>query len=151
MTEIDRLAAIEAIRSLQSRYVRLADAKDWQKLSELFVSQGSFTVFGVDGKPFAAMVGREQIRHTISAGVGAGTAVHHLFSYEIEIQHETRARAIWSMEDWVDRTDDRNRTADAPFATLHGTGHYHVTYEKVDGEWFIADQKLHRTTLKLTH
>lgn len=55
------------------------------------------------------------------------------------------------MEDWIDRTRDSGLAADAPFKTLHGMGHYHVAYQKIDGEWLIADQKLYRTTLEITH
>ncbi|HMN47132.1 MAG TPA: nuclear transport factor 2 family protein [Povalibacter sp.] len=149
MTDLEKLVAIEAIRNLQSRYVRLADSKDWLGLAHLFLPQGSFVPYGVDGKPQVAMLGREQICRMLSDAVGAGTAIHHLFSYEIEIRSPTRAHGIWAMEDWVDRSRDHG-TAAAPFKTLHGLGHYHVDYEKVDDAWFIANQKLYRTRLELT-
>ncbi|MGK9171583.1 nuclear transport factor 2 family protein [Inquilinus limosus] len=45
MTDLERLVAIEAIRSLQSRYVRLADGKDWGALARLFLPRGTFVVY----------------------------------------------------------------------------------------------------------
>jgi hypothetical protein len=150
MTDLERLIAVEAIRSLQSRYVRYADAKDWAALADLFLATGSFIPYGMDGQPQAMMVGREQIRATISAAVGGGTAIHHLFSYEIELRSPSDAHGIWAMEDWIDRSNDESAIGTAaPFRTLHGLGHYHVDYEKVDGTWFIARQTLHRTKLEI--
>ena len=32
----------------------------------------------------------------------------------------------------------------APAVTLYGYGHYHETYEKVDGRWYIKTLKLTR-------
>lgn len=151
MTDLENLVAIEAIRNLQSRYVRVADSKDWIALGNLFLPEGCFIPYGLDGKPQVTMLGREQISSMLADAVGAGIAIHHLFSYEIEIRSPTRAHGIWAMEDWIDRTRDYSATATVPqFRTLHGLGHYHVDYQKVDGTWFIANQKLYRTRLELT-
>lgn len=152
MTDLERLVAIEEIRTLQSRYVRYADTKNWQALAGLFLPGASFIPHDINGKPQVTMTGREEIASTINASVGGGTALHHLFSYEIDIETPTRARGVWAMEDWLDRTNDDNSTgAVAPFKTMHGCGHYHVAYEKVDGAWFIADQKLFRVKLAFTN
>jgi Zn-finger nucleic acid-binding protein len=152
MTDLERLVAIEDIRNLQSRYVRYADLKDWQALAGLFLPGASFIPYGMDGAPVATMTGRDEIANTISASVGAGSALHHLFSYEIEIDSPTKARGVWAMEDWLDRTNDNSSTgAIASFKTMHGSGHYHAVYEKVDGAWFIADLKQTRTKLDFTH
>jgi hypothetical protein len=67
------------------------------------------------------LVGREQIRTVIAESVGAGTATHHLFSYEIDLKSLTDAHGIWAMEDWVDRSDDDSVAEIAgAFRTLHG-------------------------------
>jgi hypothetical protein len=56
------------------------------------------------------------------------------------------------MEDWVDRSDDDSVAEVAgAFRTLHGMGHYHVDYKKVNGEWFISYQTLCRTRLEITY
>jgi hypothetical protein len=152
MTDLERLIAIEDIRNLQSRYVRYADLKDWRALVGLFLPGASFTPYDVEGKPQIVMTGREQIAERVSTSVGAGTALHHLFSYEIDIDSPTRARGVWAMEDWLDRTNNDSSTGAAgSFKTMHGCGHYHVAYEKIDGAWFIADLKLHRVKLDFTY
>jgi hypothetical protein len=54
---------------------------------------------------------------------------------EIELTSATTARGIWALNDVVRLV---------PALTLHGYGHYHETYEKVDGRWRIKTSKLTR-------
>ncbi|WP_445147227.1 nuclear transport factor 2 family protein [Dyella sp. Tek66A03] len=173
--------AIEDLRYLQARYVRYADAGDWRALAGLFLPEAPFIPHGVDGEPQVVMTGRGEIERRVSATVGSGTALHHLFSYEIDIDSPTKARGLWAMEDWIDRSkavpaatastkvrglwaaedpDGPGRAAasadvveitDRPFRTMHGYGHYHAAYQKVDGSWFIAELKLFRIKLDFTY
>lgn len=145
--DLERLAATEAVRDLQARYVRLADAREWRALAGLFLPGGVFVALGMDGAPLATMIGRAAIEATISAGVGTGRSLHRLFSHEIEVLSPNAARGIFAMEDWVDRSED---PTPGPFRTLRGRGHYHTDYERVGGAWFIARQTLRRTMLELT-
>jgi SnoaL-like domain len=152
MEDLEWLVAIEDIRTLQSRYVRYADQKDWDALVGCFLPEASFTPHDLDGKPVVVMAGRDAIKSRVSTSVGEGTARHHLLSYEIEVESPTRARGVWAMEDWIDRSMvDTPAGATPPFKTMHGQGHYHAAYEKVGGAWFIADLQLHRSKLELTH
>ena len=99
MTDLKRLMAIEEIRALQSRYLRYADLKDWQARVGLFLPDAAFTPYDAEGSPQVVMTGRDQIAKRVSASVGKGTALHHLLSYEIEVESPTRAHGIWAMED----------------------------------------------------
>lgn len=150
MSDLERLVATEALRDLQSRYVRLADAGDWQGLAGLFAPGGVFVALNPDGSPQAEMRGHAEIIRTIAAGVGMGRATHHLFSYEIKILSPTRATGVWTMEDWIDRGDEQ-LPPDAPFRRMHGGGRYHVEYERHGSGWLIARQTLRRTFLETTH
>ena len=53
----------------------------------------------------------------------------------MEVTSATSARGIWALEDVVRL---------APGVNLRGYGHYHETYEKIDGQWRIASSKLTR-------
>jgi SnoaL-like domain len=117
--------------------------------------KAAFTPRKVDGSIWLRMSGREEIKRKIAAAVGSAQVIHHLFSYEIEITSPTKARSIWSMEDWFLRSDREEAVADADsgieaFRTMHGYGHYHGRYEKVDGIWFIADLEQTRVKLDFT-
>jgi hypothetical protein len=181
MNDLERLVAIEGLRSLQARYVRYADAGDWRALAGLFLPDAQFTPYGMDGRPQMVMTGPAEIEQRVSGTVGSGTARHHLFSYEIDVDSLVQARGLWAMEDWIDRGDfipaageseqarglqaaedwaRADAPADAadnleepgrPFRTMHGYGYYQVVYRKVDGLWFIADLKLFRTQLDFTY
>jgi SnoaL-like domain len=181
MNDLERLVAIEDVRYLQARYVRYADAKDWRALANLFLPDAQFIPHDMDGKPQVTLTGRDEIERRVSAAVGSGTALHHLFSHEIDIDSPTRARGLWAMEDRIDRSRDVQAatsstkvrglwaaedwserrhvapeaggrpTAHRPFRTMHGYGHYHAAYEKVDGAWFIAGLKLFRARLDFTY
>ncbi|WP_010188215.1 hypothetical protein, partial [Sphingomonas sp. PAMC 26605] len=60
----------------------------------------------VAGEVLATMAGPDAIAAGVAHGVGAGVIVHHLFSHEIEIESSALAHEIWSMEDWIDRSDE---------------------------------------------
>jgi len=60
-------------------------------------------------------------------------SVHQGHMPEIELTSPTTATGIWSLEDfnrWQNGKD------------THGYGHYHETYEKVDGQWRIKTMRL---------
>ena len=63
---------------------------------------------------------------------GHGAQVH---APEIELTSATTARGVWALEDVVRL---------APGVNLRGYGHYHETYEKIDGQWRITSSKLTR-------
>jgi hypothetical protein len=148
--DLDQLIAGEEIRDLMARYVRFADTKQWDRLAALFLANASFIPRKVDGSIWHQMSGRDEIARTIETSVGSAQPIHHLFSYELEFTSDTSVRAVWSMEDWIiasgDGSREPNGRADA-FQTMHGLGHYHAIYEKVDGTWFIAS--LEQTRIKL--
>ena len=147
MTELEGLLVKEQIRTLQARYVRLADSKDWHALSGLFDESATFTAYDVAGKVVAVMTGRREISSGIDAGVGSATVLHRLFSYEIEVQSDSKAHGIWSMEDWIDH---QSGTEPPAFRTMRGYGHYHVDYRRMDGVWRIACLDLRRTRVDYT-
>jgi hypothetical protein len=61
--------------------------------------------------------------------------VHHGHMPEVELTSATTARGIWAMRDllvWPNGTEVR------------GYGHYHETYERIDGRWRIKSSRLTR-------
>jgi hypothetical protein len=156
LTDLERLIATDAIRELQARYVRAADEKRWSDLAALFTSDATFVSQDVDGTPVVEMSGRKEIEEIIGGSVGSARPIHHLFSYEIEIESPTAARGVFSMEDIVTRPDDEPlppavEGGPKPFRSLHGYGHYHVRYQATDGKWLIAEIVQTRLQLDFTY
>jgi hypothetical protein len=64
--------------------------------------------------------------------------VHHGHMPEIEITSDDTATGIWAMEDKLRWPEG------SPIGWMHGYGHYHETYERVDGAWRIKTLTLTR-------
>ena len=65
-------------------------------------------------------------------------SVHQGHTVEIEVTSDSTASAIWSM------TDRWYFPPGAGDSTITGYGHYHETYENVDGAWKIKTTRLTR-------
>jgi hypothetical protein len=70
-----------------------------------------------------------------SLGKPSQPTAHQVHAPEITLTSETTATGIWALEDVVRL---------APGLNLDGRGHYHETYEKVDGQWLIKTSTLTR-------
>lgn len=123
---------IEAIKQLKARYFRSMDTRDWPAMRLVFSDDVVMDSTDAGG--------------TVSTGAGncitfldhtlAGViTVHHGHMPEIELTSATTATGIWAMEDMLRWPDGKE---------LHGYGHYHERYQKIDGRWHIKALKLTR-------
>jgi len=130
--QVQRLLDIEEIKQLKARYFRGMDTKQWDAWGQVFTSDAVMEI------PEANMIvtGRDEIVKAVSTVLVGTTTVHHGHMPEIEITSPTTATGIWAMEDYVDWGADGG--------AFRGYGHYHETYEKVDGQWRITSSTLTR-------
>lgn len=136
MKTTERLLAIEEIRQLKARYFRFLDTKDWAGLATVFAPDG--VLDHREAEMDHTVTGAQEIADSIEGAVRDVITVHHGHMSEIEILTPTTARGIWSMEDklwWPEGSDIK---------TMHGYGHYHEEYRKVDGAWKISLNRLTR-------
>jgi SnoaL-like domain len=143
LTDIERLTIVDAVGQLKARYCRLADARMWAPFSELFMPDGSMKFYDAAGALASQAEGRPGIIEKLTLSVGSAQPIHHVFSGEIDVHSADMATAIWAMEDWIFRP-----AGSAPdHKSMHGFGHYHETYRRVDGQWLIATLELRRLKL----
>ena len=149
VSDVEKLVVINEIRDVMARYARHADHKEFEDLASLFTPDGTFTPHKVDGSVWMHMEGREGIATTIAKSVGNAQVLHQLFSYETEVLSPTSATSVISMADMLIRPDGEAvpSSETAPFKTMHGYGHYHGDFVKVDGRWYI--KTLVQTRLKM--
>jgi hypothetical protein len=128
------LLEIEAIKRLKARYCRLLDAKDWAAWRAIFTDDFASDTAEAGGK---VIDGADEFVAFTRKRLGkpSNTTAHHVHAPEIELLSPTTARGVWALEDVVRL---------APGVNLRGYGHYHETYEKVDGQWRIKSSKLTR-------
>jgi hypothetical protein len=165
MNDIERLIAIEEIKQLKARYFRCMDTKDWDGMEGVFAPdaeldsraamfarnaageciQSGQVVNAADVSDEAWRVyGAANIRKSLESTVDPITTVHHGHMPEIDVTSPTTARGLWAMEDVL-----RYPPGHA-LKTLIGHGHYHETYERIDGRWFIKTLKLTRLRVDVT-
>lgn len=142
MDRLEKLEAIEEIKALKARYFRTIDTKDFAGLEKVFapdlkadfrLASGVFDESGLTH-------GVEAYIEKVSPILEAVTIVHHGHMPEIEILTTDTATGIWAMEEktWP------NSGSQLSFNMIHGYGHYHERYVRLDGEWRISEIKLTR-------
>jgi uncharacterized protein (TIGR02246 family) len=123
---------IEAIKQLKARYFRTMDSKDWAAMRQVFTDD---VVMDTSSSGGGVVAGADEFMTFLQGVIGDVVTVHHGHMPEIEVTSPTTATGIWAMEDmlrWPDGSE------------MHGYGHYHEAYEKVDGEWRIKTSTLTR-------
>lgn len=142
MMEIDKISAILDIHALKARYFRMMDLKDWAGLEAVFAPD-----LVADFRDSTGQRDESQLTHGAAAYVAKLApilqnieTVHHGHMPEIMIESADSATGIWAMEDklWV------QEGSSMPFKWLHGYGHYHERYIRIDGAWRIAEVRLTR-------
>jgi uncharacterized protein (TIGR02246 family) len=123
---------VEAIRQLKARYFRLMDTKDWDAMREVFADDVVMDTTAAGGR---LVTGADEFVAGLQQVLAGAVTVHHGHMPEIELTSPTTATGIWALHDIVMWPDGLR---------LDGYGHYHETYEKVDGRWRIASSTLTR-------
>jgi SnoaL-like protein len=143
MDIIQRLAAFEELRTLKARYFYFLDTKQWSAWLDLFGPNATLkwdsaaSANEAERQTSAVFTGRKQIQDVVIAALDPAETIHHGHTPLLEILTPSTARGIWAMEDIVTTAD----------GALHGYGHYHETYEKLDGHWRFAS--VHLTRLRV--
>jgi len=134
MNDATAKSDVELIEQLKRRYCRHLDAKEWTAWRDVFADDFVSEIAGTGGR---ATVGADEFvsyaRQTL--GKRWQTTVHRVQATEISLTSPTTARGVWALDDVVRLL---------PAVTLRGTGHYHETYEKHDGQWRLKSSRLTR-------
>ncbi len=147
MRDSERLAAIEEIKQVKAKYFRGVDTGDGDLVRSILAEDcvldymGGCTdpATGIDYAPSTNTILRGREAWPAGQRVNIGmVSVHQGHTVEIEVTSDSTASAIWSM------TDRWYFPPGAGYSTITGYGHYHETYENVDGSWKIKTTRLTR-------
>ena len=127
----DQRADVEEIERLKAHYCRYLDTKDWAAFRSLFSDD---FVSDTSESGGLHIVGGDAFVEFVSKTLAKAVTVHQVQQPEITVDSPT-ASGVWAMQDVV---------RFVPGLTMHGFGHYHETYEKVDGRWLITSSRLTR-------
>jgi hypothetical protein len=129
---------IEAIKQLKARHLRSLDTKDWESYRRA-CSDDILLDASSSGGP--VWRGIEELVGDVPVRLAGVVTVHHGHMPEITITSPTTATGIWALEDRLQHPDGRE---------VHGFGHSHDTYAKLDGEWRITSITLTRLRVDVT-
>ena len=132
-TEIRRLSDIEAIKALKARFVRLADAKDWEAWGREVLAEDCH--IHNDAGPID---GRARIVELTAQALADATATHWLHAPEITITGPDTACAIWPVSDHISLV-----FRGTPMV-VRGWGHYHDDYVRTADGWRLLRCRLVR-------
>jgi hypothetical protein len=136
LDDIQRLLALEEIRTLMARRVRCIDTKDWDGFAACYTEDAvSHSVQQESGAP---TVGGRAIADRVAAALSGVTTVHQVHLPEIELTSDESATGFWPLMDILawEHTGQRH--------FMRGYGHYRQTYQKVGGRWLIKEHWLTR-------
>ena len=138
MDQLERIEAIEEIKRLKARYFRCMDTKDWVGFAEVFAPDAVMDMSGEIGDERGITRGAAEIVAFVRGAIEAVETVHHGHTPEIDVTSGTTATGTWAMEDTLRWPDG------GPLRSMHGYGHYHETYERIDGQLYIKTLSLTR-------
>ena len=142
MDRLERIEAIEEIRTLKARYFRYMDTKLWNDLPSLFTADLKV----ITPKGDVWMEGGDAYAASLKFGLEKAVSCHQGFTAEIEVIDADHARGIWAMQDFITWEDRHPREG---WKSILGRGHYHETYRRVNSAWRIATLKLTRVRLDI--
>ena len=129
---------IEAIKQLKARYFRTMDTKRWDEMREVFTDDVTVDTTASGG---GVVTGADEFLSFLRGTLADVTTVHHGHMPEIELTGPASATGIWALHDILVWPNGMR---------LDGYGHYHETYEKVDGRWRISSTTLTRLHMDMT-
>jgi hypothetical protein len=138
MNDLERLIASDQIEQIKAKYFRGVDTGDGDLVKSILAEDCVLDYMGcctdpATGKDFipamnVVLHGRKSWRSDGLSALGI-VSVHQGHNFEVEFISDTSAKVTWSM------TDRLYFPPGGQFSCMTGFGHYHETYEKLDGIW----------------
>ena len=129
---------VEAIKQLKARYFRTMDTKDWVAMRQVFADD---VVMDTTDSGGGVVTGADAFLDFLQQTLAGAVTVHQGHMPEIELTSTTTATGIWALHDHIEWPDGTR---------MEGDGHYHETYERVDGVWRITTSTLTRLRMEIT-
>ena len=111
MNDLEKLLALEEIRTLKARYFRCIDTKSFDELATVFAPDAVFDFREANRDPVLGnprgtvepepVEGQANIIAAIAEALKTAQSAHHGHMPEIELTSDTTAKGIWPMEDVV--------------------------------------------------
>ena len=141
MNDIERLLAIEGIRTAMARRARCLDEKDWTGFADCYTADA--VSYSLKSAPGGKVVGAQAIAAGVAGALNGVVTAHQLHLPEITIVSDDTAETICPLNDILSWEKDGKRF------WMRAYGHYRQTYKRVGGAWRISEH--HLTRLLVEH
>ena len=138
MNDIEKLLAIEEIKSLKGRYCRAVDTKDWELWRTCFVPEIVIETFDFDTK--FRSEGFDALIENCKKLLAGSRTVHQVHNPEITVLSDTEAKGIWALHD-VLKWSKPNMFG---LVSMIGYGNYNEKYRKTKDGWRIVESIITR-------
>lgn len=128
---IDDVIAIESIRKLKAKYLRLMDQRRWDEWIALFAEDATIRVT-IAGEEYCLWRGKAEILEGNSGRNVDNESIHHGHTPDIDVDGD-RATAHWQLMD----------TYLYPEFRTDSYGYYEDEYVRIDGVWKIRAVNCH--------
>jgi len=144
MDDLARLIAMEDIKKMRARYLRLLDTRDWDNLIKLYAPDATLS-FQTEA-PGVINRGHADILKSVTTFLVDVLTIHHAHTPELEFLSDTRAKGVWVLEDrlWF------GPKSLAPGRHVHAFGHLNDEYVKIGGDWLIQSADITRVRVTAT-
>jgi hypothetical protein len=144
---------VEGVKLQKARYFRFLDTKDYDWLDTIFTDDAVIDVRGsttasngteasIGGLDDGRMTGLG-LKQFFRTSIADLVTVHHGHMPEITLLSANTATGVWAMEDriWF--------KPGSPSRLMHGRGHYHESYIRIDRTWRINAMRISRIKTEL--
>lgn len=135
MNDVEKLLALEEIRTLKARYWRFMDTKDWDALRGVFSDDAAIDMTAANESAGKAAGGAQAVVDYIRDIVNDVQTVHQGHTSEIDFVSDTEATGIWPMMDMLKWPEGSSRYG---ITVMNGWGHYHDRYKLTPDGWRIS-------------
>lgn len=133
-----------ALTDLKARYFAHLDAKEWDRMRDLFTPDAVF-----EGYAFEA-AGRDGFIATVSEFLADVRSHHQGFLPRYKVVAPGEVRAVWRMRDYLTWAPDSRvyKGIEVPgMCGIEGYGQYEDVYTLTPGGWRISFSRLARTRI----
>lgn len=133
--KLQELLDYKEILELKAKFVRTADAKDWEGYREVFGDEGVYDF----GSGFVVHHGQQFVDAVAGQLPEGARSVHRAFLPVIRFESSVRAKGEWAVNDYIEFTPD---PVTGERRGYQGFGYEYETYSKLGGVWKITDWRL---------
>ncbi|MGC4251008.1 MAG: nuclear transport factor 2 family protein [Sphingobium sp.] len=137
LSDLERMIAVDAIKTLRARFCRALDARNWDALASMVTDGIRLLVANESGNPALGLAdplsfnGRDAFLAFVRQVIGTGPTIHVATMPEIEVHGPDTAHGVWLIQGYSESAREHGLTLGIGYETVEDD------YVRIDGHWRI--------------